>query len=60
MFLRDLGLQMALAEFYVDTEQKDKAMATLEKMLNVSPDNKAANQMLVEILLAQGNMGACR
>ena len=52
----DLGLQMALAEFYVDTEQKNKVMVVLEKMLNASPDNKAANQMLVEILLAQGKM----
>jgi len=52
----DLGLKMALAEFYVDTEQNDKAMLLLKKMLNVSSDNKIANQMLVEVLLAQGNM----
>ncbi len=52
----DLGLQMALTEFYVDTEQNDKAMVVLEKMLDVSSDNKAVNQMLVEVLLAQGNM----
>ncbi len=52
----DLGLQMALAEFYVDTEQNAKAMTVLEKILNASPDNKAASQMRVEVLLNQGSM----
>jgi tetratricopeptide (TPR) repeat protein len=49
-----------LAEYYIDTEQYEKATEILGTLLEKTPSNRSIQKYLIEVLLAQGNLAGAQ
>ncbi len=52
----NVGVNMALARFGMQTNQFDKVQLRLENVLNIEPNNLRANCLMAEVLEKKGNL----